>query len=612
MLNSISLSDKGVLNVKAAERTLTISESLSLGWQLELPNKTDLLRIRQMAFTKVSVPETVEFSSENMKRYFVEQKYELMRKRDRFSESSTYWNRLANLNEMIGDIDQAVSLWDTAYEKEHDVIFRNKAISAYIQSGRIPEAAERLKQGSAEGYARGMSRLYDSFISLAQGDVESAAENTDRLLYQEDGDRLNTIILAGALAYMRNENKRAVFFFREALKQRDTSSFLYVNMALAYQKLGEQRKCMNALRKAVALGPLNGNAIIYFADTMHLNGKDAESINALQRYLKYNQKDIAVLDRLALAQFSTNDFKSTLETLKLRAGVKAEPEVWNNIGVTYARLNDTRRAKQYYAQAIEGLDYESEDVWLPYTNLLFTLRHEGNFSAVVEMTQSTMSDVSVDWLAVHPVAYKVIASHLVALSMLNREKEALVIAEQLFSSGRGCRELHYELLMFLTSYCSRLKGGISEANDLASIALTTAADSKDIDPKTRMYLINNAAFAFLESNRISDAEHALSRITSWIHKESCPTATLGLLNIRSGKVKRGEALYQEAMRLSTDEILTEKIKQKLSIELAKVCVKEGNYSRAKMLLKRIKAGKGNKYYLTQAKELLNSLSVRDK
>ncbi|MBN2562277.1 MAG: tetratricopeptide repeat protein [Phycisphaerae bacterium] len=611
MLNNVALPDKGAVDVKAEDRALTISDGLSLGWQLELPNASELSGIRRAALSRVSVPETVMCSAENIGAMFWEQRESLLRKYERFSHSSTFLNRLANLSEMIGDVDKAIGLWGSAYDQDRDEFFRHKILSAYIAHGRVPEAAERLKLEGEQG-EKDLSELHRSFVSLAQGDVASAVKHADGVLYREESAGLNALILAGALAYVQGRYARAVLFFREALRQRDSSSVLHTNLGLAYHKLGETRKCLDALRKAVALGPLNRNAILFYADSLHADKRDAECIGALVRYLQYDQKDIAVLDRLARAQFSTEDFKGALRTLKSRAGIKPEPAVWSNMGVMYFHLKDNARARQYFAQALEKLDFGSEELWLPFTNLLAVLRHEHRFQDVADLTEAALSQVRMDTLAKHPVAFKVIVSHLVALLALDRGDEAIKLAEPLLERRGLYHDLRYHLLLFATSYYSLSNADVQRAVDLAVVALQAATQSQDIEPSVRMFLINNAAFAFLESGRIQDAERALSKITRWIHKESCPTATLGLLNIRKGRVEKGEWLYREAMRLSTDEMLTVRIKQKLSIELAKVSAREGHIARAETLLGRVVAGGGDQALRRQAKEILGRLSEADR
>ena len=124
----------------------------------------------------------------------------------------------------------------------------------------------------------------------------------------------------------------------------------------------------------------------------------------------------------------------------------------------------------------------------------------------------------------------------------------------------------------------------------------------------RATLINNFAFVLAEDGQTAAAESMLSKISSLIHLQPYPTATLGLICLRKGKVDRGRALYSEAIGLALDRFHKDRIRQKLNFELGKYWI-DTDTNKARNYLAKASGGKAEPALAQDAARIMNSIGT---
>ena len=93
--------------------------------------------------------------------------------------------------------------------------------------------------------------------------------------------------------------------------------------------------------------------------------------------------------------------------------------------------------------------------------------------------------------------------------------------------------------------------------------------------------INNVIFAFLLAGKVSEAAPLIGYLSESVHADPYATATLGLFNLQKGRIDRGKALYEEAIRLAPDVRLKHLIRQRMALELGKIYLRKGQHPIAK-------------------------------
>lgn len=101
-------------------------------------------------------------------------------------------------------------------------------------------------------------------------------------------------LFQGTLRLVKGQYELAVNSFRLAADERPTSSIVQSNLAVAYMGLNLHDKVLAALRRAVALNPLNTNAVMMLADVTYLSGQNEDSVPSLRYYVQFEQKNAAL------------------------------------------------------------------------------------------------------------------------------------------------------------------------------------------------------------------------------------------------------------------------------------------------------------------------------
>jgi tetratricopeptide (TPR) repeat protein len=149
---------------------------------------------------------------------------------------------------------------------------------------------------------------YDSGLSRADADLKLAPDNVE-LLY-----------LAAFLHYRRGENKDSMLLLSKAYKQAPDDWRIHQLFALNYISFNMNEAVEAELKKAIALNPTNAE-------------------------LEY---------QLGRLYFTQNRFDESIAAMNRALTIYPDyPEVYDNLGLTYAGLRQPKLAEENFAKAIE-------------------------------------------------------------------------------------------------------------------------------------------------------------------------------------------------------------------------------------------------------------------
>jgi len=574
MLKDIAALTTKRIEVADANVTVAITDDALAPLYLTLPPVEELKAIRNLADLQLSANDVVVDARERIHEHFLVEHGQLAQKSEKFDHSVTYLNHLANLAELAGETVLAERYLRSAVTLSNERFLAHR-LQANLLRQRNLRDLEAITSGpeQEEDYD---TCLYLAYSAVLRRDYNGAFALVARALEIDPIDSRGRM-LAGALCLYQSEYERAIQNFRIAAEEKSNSSALFVNLAVAHFCLGDSAKALTMARRAVSINPMDRNAVAFYADIAFHEHRSGEAIPSLEKFTRYEQKIPAIWSRLARAHFLENRLSDALGALKQEAAIQESPSVWNNIGVVYARMGDSRKALQYYNYAIQGEAYHSDDAAaLALSNLLLLLGDGGHDSEVLGIASPLIRGrLRVDAIGKRQFVGAYLA-YLRALTRLGKTDEALRVADAWIGSAETSAQLRVAILAHMLFHYSIVAPERDRAVHYARWAFESLGSCNECDPAERAMLINNIAFTFIEFGQTDGVARVLPMLTRALHSEPFSTATLGLYHLRKNHLERGQMLYREAIALATDHRAKEIIRQKMNLELGRAYLKQGN------------------------------------
>lgn len=584
MLNEVVAQDKQEIEVIPRHIEVLLDDEKKFPLILELPPAEELQTIQALYVNKISVKEIVDDSGAIWANAFNQQLQRNMEKLDEYSDSATFLNQLASLNELAGKPEAATDLIKQAIEKEPLLVFRHKLGTNLFFRNKLDVAKQLFTSLDLKNDAYANLRL--AYLAIKEHNFVEAQQLIHAGIKADPLD-FRVRLAAGAIALARGNIAEAITNFKIALDERPNSAAACVNLGIAYLCIGSRDKALKWIRRAVATNLTNANAVALLADLLIAKRDYDEAARILTSYLQIEQKDPAFWARLVRTYYEAGEWKKALETLRHQASTKETSYVWNNMALVYWKLGEIEKAQQYFSLAIKTQIEEKNPEFFALKNLLSLYIEQKKFNEILKLTEQLLSSENIVEIAQDHEGCKILSDHIIALSETQRKNEAASLAEKLLGHNKVHFDLRVNLLIFLTSYFSTIKRDTQKAIGYANEALVILNSPQNLTDTTKYILLNNVAFSMLEHNEISKAEQVMSRLSPDLHKRPFSTATLGLLHIKRGHLERGEELYREAISLTHDRTLKEKLRQKLDLELGKALLATGEEKKAKRHLEKV-------------------------
>ncbi len=486
----------------------------------------------------------------------------MLHKFERFQNSATFHNRLANLHFILGNLTEESAAVRAAIDLDDSVVFSRKLGEVSARQGNIEAAKEILGRIAGED---SIASLRLAAFSVREGDLNGAKRWLSVAL-EVNPSGYSERLFQGALFIVERSFKEAIGILKIAVDERPNSSVAYCNLGLAYLGLGQIPQASKCLKRSISLDPFNRNALLLYSDINERLGLDDDVIPALRYFAEFEQKDTAVWERLARSLLKVGLVDDSITALKCQGAVNPTAGVWNNLGVAYARKKDHTRALQSFRQAL----YSHSEGGLPL-DLLITrnsahlLSSVGQYEQALAVTSHVLAQDHDFELARDVEFWDIYSSHVNSLIKVKRYDEAFDITSNLIRVER----ISNDLAVWIAS-AEAAHWGVNRDNDerLANVLNWFKSNYAGSQVRDKV-AINNIAFGFAELGEVEDALKFMGYVSSYIHYDAYITATMGLINMRRMRRERGEALYKEAIHLARRPFDKSRIRQKMNIEMAK-------------------------------------------
>jgi len=565
MQNDLLPEDQRALIIKSDPIELVLSEEGGARLTLILPPFEDLSEIKYLTGRQYSLKEHADKEWAPFKSAFADELTRLEKKNDRFGESRTYFSHLANLAELAGDRPAEFQILGRVPLAIRDNFFQYRLGENLHAQGRLAEAEKIFSSFDLDSDASANLRL--AYFHAQKNQLDLAAHAVSRVLGIDPlnyGGRL----FEGALRLARGECQAAIQSFRIAESERPTSSVLYTNLAIAYLFLKKDHKALASLRKAVALDPLNHNAVSLLADVAHAAGRDEDAVPALRYFVNFEQRVPSVWGRLARSLLQLGHASEALAALRHQATHEDTSAVWNNIGVAHVAARNRKSALSAFKHSTAKVTSESiADAFLALRNILAMLVEDKNYDAAIRMAKLAIREDRDALISKDSKLSDIYTFYLHSLRNSNRMNEAVKISERLLESDSLALRLRVwigiQLLSYYATSPNRVDRALSLANEFKEILDSIVVLEKPLADN----LINNLTFAYAETGHIEEATALLPYLSKLVHEQPYPTATLGLIHLRKGHIERAIQLYEEAIHIALKGDDKKRIRQKLNLEL---------------------------------------------
>ncbi|MEW8064027.1 MAG: tetratricopeptide repeat protein [Candidatus Thiodiazotropha sp.] len=565
---------------------------------LELPSAKELMELRSGYSEKYSVKEVVKLDPFGAQ-VKMESEYErVLSKYDRFSSSSTYLMNLYGLGRMAGRFDEAREYLRQALEIDDVPSIKHELGDLLIDNYDLKSAEELFSQCELDNDVYANLRM--AFLCIKKGVLDSAEEYVRRGLIVDCLD-YRARMFSGALHLAKSEYELAIRDFKVAELSNQKSSVLFVNRAVAHMGLNDSKSALKALRRAVAIDPLNENAVAFYADLLFLDDKEDKSIACLESFLKYEQKSESIWALLARAYYKMgqkssdgrSNYRESLEALKHQLNVNSSPTVWNNMGLASWGVKDYSRAKRYLAQSMKLALESGGNEWLAAYNMAGLLIDRREYKEAMQLTSSALRYVDLDG-NLSLLQSRLCLQYVVTLEALGKRKESASFIEKLVEIPSLDLSIKIDLMSRLVYHYTITVENKDAALGCSERLLESleSADTEDVNIKLKAF--NNTVFAFLNFDQFQKAHELLSRLSEVFHKDAYSTATLGMYHLRKRNFEKGEILYKEAISMVLEERTKDRFKQRMNYEFGIFYLERGDYKSAQK-------------YFNKARKLKNGL-----
>ena len=597
--------DQSTLIIRSEPVELVLSEDGVARLALILPPFEDLREIEHLSGKHFSLKEHADKEWEPFKAAFAVELSLLEKKKERFAGSRTYFTHLANLAELAGNRQEEFRVLIDAQSSVADSFFKHRLGENLQASGRIKEAEDLFSSFDLNSDAPANLRV--AYFHAQRNSLDLAAEYVSRVLAIDPlsyGGRL----FEGALRLARGQYQDAIQSFRIAEGERPTSSVLFTNLAIAYIFIKRNDKALASLRKAVALDPLNQNAVTLLADVAHVERRDEDAVPALRYFVNLEQKIPSVWGRLARSLLQLKRPDEALLALRRQASLEDTSAVWNNLGVAHISGGNRKGALSAFKHSMTKVSTESiGDAFLALRNILSMLVEERNFEAAVRMAKLGILEDRGSLIKRDKKLVDIYAFLVYSLRQLNKVETATKICEELLEDQSISATLRIWIVAQLLSHYSIAPNLTGKALALARNSKPLLDSSVGVNRPLLELLTNNLAFAFAEAGLTDEANSLMPYLGKLTHKQAYPTATLGLIHLRKGHLEKGTQLYEEAIRLAVKAEDKTRIRQKLNLELG-IYLLQSDEERAKRLLKKAADERdGSPELMQKANRLLRSV-----
>jgi tetratricopeptide (TPR) repeat protein len=606
MINDLVPGDKSEPIIEPTPLKVVFVESQADELAAFIPPLEDIAEIARLKDAHFSIGDVVHRDRGSVESAFRFEMGDLLKKERQFAHSSIFQNRLANLAQLSGNRELEQHFLKRAIEVDNNDFFNDRLGENLISREKFDDAEKIFLARDLERDVHANLRL--AFLHVRKSDFVSASSVIDRALAIEPFD-YGSRLFEGSLRLVSGDAESAIRSFRIAEESRPNSSVLHTNLSIAYASLSNYERALVSAKKAAALDPLNKNAVSLLADLAFRQRCNEDAIPALRYYVSFEQKHAHIWAQLARSLIEIGSYDEAISALRRQGSITDSVEVWNNLGVAYHR-----KGKASTQKALEAFAFATSEKWtenrrvsaVALRNLCSVLFNQNEHRRVLQFTSAVVANSELFGLALKDADVSdLYIFRIVSLMNEGRTRDASELCESLLAIPDTTISLRTWLASWLIAYYSLRQNPRALKLSHEFVGLFWEREAKK-DRRNDM-LVNNIAFACAEFGDLAQAEHFVQMVANRVHVDPYPTATLGLLHLRRGHEERGEALYEEAVRLAHSQGDKSRIRQKMHLELARLKLAQPAVAR-RHLDKAIALRGGAPELAEQAREMRASLT----
>ncbi|PJZ77315.1 anaphase-promoting complex, cyclosome, subunit 3 [Leptospira neocaledonica] len=448
-----------------------------------------------------------------------------------------------NLFNEINDPDAAIDAYKQGLSSSPDdpYLTYNLALS-YFKKGEIPQAEEHFKLVVMRARGGKLAALSSSYL--------------------------------GNISYNRGDYVSAEHYFREAATLTPNDAKALYNLSIVLKKNGKLEESVKYLELANQAGSNDPELFRSIAEGFEQLNQGEQSINALQKGLKYNPNNLDLLFQLAETYYNRGDLLAAEETYRRivdsTPGDSFTETALLNLGVVLDQMERYGEAITYLNRVLDLNPKNAK----AYYNLGLVYKHTGNGTQAIENFRKSSyldpDDIKPkEALGDYYLENKFYREAIEEYSILFKQKEdyykvALKLAEAYMGTGESSSA---EKILLQVLNRSRNSNEIKQAHkklallynkskdpDMKNRAKDEAYRSAHMDPEDyegRLVLSK----ILLDSNSVLDREKAIEELTAIVKSEIKPkTAStaynyLGVAFYKNGEYKKAVRSFQNAIDL---------------------------------------------------------------
>jgi len=516
---------------------------------------------------------------------------DLLKFKDRFSDSPTFLTRLASLYQLCGHKDDAVQYAELAAKIGNTPYFQQLLGDALLDAGHDEKAHNIFNGLAAAGYTDALLRL--SELAINSQNFDDADSLVERAIDKDSRDWRGRL-LAGTIALAQGNYERSIRHYRVVLEDKPNSSAAYLNLAIAHLLLNRPERALLEAKKSLAINPWNKRAQTFFCD---LSLQQNRELVTAERYLKLYFDIISaepqLINRLVHVYLKEKKLKQGISLLEKVTKNLNQPDAWNNLGVLWASRKPST-ASRYFERAIDSVGgvrsvYQHRGASIALLNLANLLYQAHEYVLAERLLATFVSEAPDDSYLEDEILARIPVSLVRVYAVQDKNEQALDVATRMFKSTRTHVRARLALAELLTTYCRFVSGDIKDAIEYADAAYALAKASDEFGNNERNTALNNLIFVLLDGGDIERAQGLIGKLRTDVDPRTCVYvyATKGLYALRRGDLERGRTLYEKAVSEAPNKDEKDAIRQKMNLEIGRCFLERGDQARARRFLRKV-------------------------
>jgi len=489
----------------------------------------------------------------------------------RFPRSARAHANLGIALAKLGKIDDAIDELQEALSIDPNHLVAGLTVGRILVERGQTDEAKAVYQQLDERFPGNESILLSlAYIALRERQLDVAEE------YLEESLKANKKLpyshfLLGITRLQRGNVPGAIAALRESTRLDVRTGALHHALGVAYAIAGDNARAERSFRVALSLNPEAVGSVIGLCEVMLAQNKAEDVVDLLKPQIEIRDlpETRELLARAYTALNKHANARSQLVHVLTHAGERLsgreQARLLNNIAVNLLSENNSRAAE---TELLRALAIGAADAEFVYENL-------GRLYIGAERFDDAISVLKRGCEA-YPDHQKIRVLLSSAYARTDQFEAAIDELQPFWQAGQAEADT-YSMLGWLFEWIDRPRK-----------ALMVMLEAYQRFPQDRS-VINNLAYTHLMQGQVAEARAVLDSLPKGIEPHVEMVATRGLLHLASGDEAGGIGLYEKAERMAREsgkKDQAKQVRQKLHLELARVALRKGDFSKARGEIRR--------------------------